>query len=246
LNYLGLPSSGNTGTSLNFGDEYYFYGNLETDIQATIYNVTFAFDGRTRLESVEQYFRATFSGTVINQDIFKATFTSITFPWLPNAEPVQPWMNTPNDADLYSGNFSFPSCYVTNPNPVFNTNCPGIRDFLIDFPREISSFDDPIVINSINAFSRSNVVGNDDPSYNHPFCTDPIYGTQLNTSFNSMMADKISSTPQGSRFLCQISRFFMSRGAGAILPMQLLYSTSLTGIDFDTPDLPSAPGGGAV
>ena len=41
LNYLGLPSAGSTGTSLNFGDEYYFYGNLETDIQATIYEMRY-------------------------------------------------------------------------------------------------------------------------------------------------------------------------------------------------------------
>jgi hypothetical protein len=26
---------------LNFGDEYYFYGNLETDIQATIYEMKY-------------------------------------------------------------------------------------------------------------------------------------------------------------------------------------------------------------
>lgn len=41
LNYLGLPSVGSSGTSLNFGDEYYFYGNLETDIQATIYEMRY-------------------------------------------------------------------------------------------------------------------------------------------------------------------------------------------------------------
>jgi hypothetical protein len=41
LDYLGLPAAGSTGTSLNFGDEYYFYGNLETDIQATIYEMRY-------------------------------------------------------------------------------------------------------------------------------------------------------------------------------------------------------------
>ena len=34
--------SGSTTTpSLNFGDEYYFYGSLETDIQATIYEMKY-------------------------------------------------------------------------------------------------------------------------------------------------------------------------------------------------------------
>ena len=36
-NYIDLPSLGNTGVTMNFGDEYYFYGNIATDIQATIY-----------------------------------------------------------------------------------------------------------------------------------------------------------------------------------------------------------------
>jgi len=39
--YISLPSVGSTGYSLNFGDEYYFYGNLETDIQATIYEMKY-------------------------------------------------------------------------------------------------------------------------------------------------------------------------------------------------------------
>jgi hypothetical protein len=38
---LSLPITGQTGTTLNFGDEYYFYGSLETDIQATIYEMRY-------------------------------------------------------------------------------------------------------------------------------------------------------------------------------------------------------------
>jgi len=37
--YIDLPSG--TTTNLNFGDEYYFYGNLDTDIQATIYEMRY-------------------------------------------------------------------------------------------------------------------------------------------------------------------------------------------------------------
>lgn len=37
--YIDLPSG--TTTNLNFGDEYYFYGNIETDIQATIYEMRY-------------------------------------------------------------------------------------------------------------------------------------------------------------------------------------------------------------
>lgn len=37
--YIDLPSG--TNTNLNFGDEYYFYGNIETDIQATIYEMRY-------------------------------------------------------------------------------------------------------------------------------------------------------------------------------------------------------------
>jgi len=36
-NYLTLPQLNESGTTYNFGDEYYFYGTLKTDIQATIY-----------------------------------------------------------------------------------------------------------------------------------------------------------------------------------------------------------------
>jgi hypothetical protein len=39
--YIPLTPVGYTGTSLNFGDEYYFYGSLETDIQATIYEMNY-------------------------------------------------------------------------------------------------------------------------------------------------------------------------------------------------------------
>ena len=37
--YITLTGEGDTGQQLNFGDEYYFYGSLETDIQATIYEM---------------------------------------------------------------------------------------------------------------------------------------------------------------------------------------------------------------
>jgi hypothetical protein len=40
-NYISLPTIGQTGQTLNFGDEYYFYGSLETDIQATIYEMRY-------------------------------------------------------------------------------------------------------------------------------------------------------------------------------------------------------------
>ena len=35
--YITLPTNNQTGVTLNFGDEYYFYGNISSDIQATIY-----------------------------------------------------------------------------------------------------------------------------------------------------------------------------------------------------------------
>jgi hypothetical protein len=40
-NYIPLTPVGYTATTLNFGDEYYFYGSLETDIQATIYEMRY-------------------------------------------------------------------------------------------------------------------------------------------------------------------------------------------------------------
>lgn len=39
-NYIDLPTNGQTNV-LNFGDEYYFYGNLSTDISATIYEMKY-------------------------------------------------------------------------------------------------------------------------------------------------------------------------------------------------------------
>lgn len=39
-NYLDIPLNGQNNV-LNFGDEYYFYGNLETDISATIYEMKY-------------------------------------------------------------------------------------------------------------------------------------------------------------------------------------------------------------
>ena len=35
--YITLPTNNQTGPTLNFGDEYYFYGNISSDIQASIY-----------------------------------------------------------------------------------------------------------------------------------------------------------------------------------------------------------------
>ena len=40
-NYINLVPVSETGPTLNFGDEYYFYGNIETDIQATIYEMKY-------------------------------------------------------------------------------------------------------------------------------------------------------------------------------------------------------------
>ena len=39
--YIDLVPLNYSGTSMNFGDEYFFYGNLETDIQATIYEMKY-------------------------------------------------------------------------------------------------------------------------------------------------------------------------------------------------------------
>ncbi len=39
-NYINIPENGETDL-LNFGDEYFFYGNLETDIAATIYEMRY-------------------------------------------------------------------------------------------------------------------------------------------------------------------------------------------------------------
>jgi hypothetical protein len=39
--YIDITQEGSTGLQLNFGDEYYFYGSLETDIQATIYEMVY-------------------------------------------------------------------------------------------------------------------------------------------------------------------------------------------------------------
>ena len=40
-NYINLPAVGNTGLTLNFGGEYFFFGSIRTDIQATIYVMNF-------------------------------------------------------------------------------------------------------------------------------------------------------------------------------------------------------------
>jgi hypothetical protein len=36
-NYINMPTLNQSGVTLNFGGEYYFYGTIQTDIQATIY-----------------------------------------------------------------------------------------------------------------------------------------------------------------------------------------------------------------
>jgi hypothetical protein len=38
--YIDIPTNGQTDV-LNFGDEFYFYGNLDTDISATIYEMKY-------------------------------------------------------------------------------------------------------------------------------------------------------------------------------------------------------------
>jgi hypothetical protein len=39
--YIPMVQLNQSGETLNFGDEYYFYGNIETDIQATIYEMRY-------------------------------------------------------------------------------------------------------------------------------------------------------------------------------------------------------------
>ena len=39
--YIPMVSLNPSGQTLNFGDEYYFYGDIETDIQATIYEMRY-------------------------------------------------------------------------------------------------------------------------------------------------------------------------------------------------------------
>ena len=39
-NYIDIPMNGETN-KLNFGDEYFFYGNVSTDIQGTIYEMKY-------------------------------------------------------------------------------------------------------------------------------------------------------------------------------------------------------------
>jgi hypothetical protein len=39
-NYIRIPQNGQT-EQLNFGDEYFFYGNIVTDISATIYEMKY-------------------------------------------------------------------------------------------------------------------------------------------------------------------------------------------------------------
>ena len=40
-NFIKLTPNNTIGPKLNFGDEYYFYGGIETDIAATIYEMKY-------------------------------------------------------------------------------------------------------------------------------------------------------------------------------------------------------------
>jgi hypothetical protein len=40
-NYIDIPTLNQSGFTLNFGGEYFFFGNIQTDIQATIYVMNF-------------------------------------------------------------------------------------------------------------------------------------------------------------------------------------------------------------
>jgi len=40
-NYINIPTLNQSGVTFNFGGEYYFYGTVETDIQATIYEMRY-------------------------------------------------------------------------------------------------------------------------------------------------------------------------------------------------------------
>ena len=40
-NYINLPALNDSGLTLNFGGEYFFFGNIQTDVQATIYVMNF-------------------------------------------------------------------------------------------------------------------------------------------------------------------------------------------------------------
>ena len=40
-NYIDIPTLNESGLTLNFGGEYFFFGNIQTDIQATIYVMNF-------------------------------------------------------------------------------------------------------------------------------------------------------------------------------------------------------------
>jgi hypothetical protein len=64
--YIELPSIGQTG-KLNFGDEYYFYGNIETDIQATIYEM------RYKINLTEGQFQRTSNPTWVAPTIGQQT-----------------------------------------------------------------------------------------------------------------------------------------------------------------------------
>jgi hypothetical protein len=196
-----------------------FRSNIDFgDIKASLYTIPAQYYSGVN-EYVTQTFAMTISGSIVSNDGGNFSLTSITFPWLPDVVPAEPWMRTPNDADLY-GDQSISNCFNGS---VFNTNCPGIRNVVTNF----KTLDDSVVIESFNFFSvslRSSL--NWDPSFNHPFCTDPSpYGSILQRSFSNL---QLWTRAEGSRFLCQISRYLLSKGVGAILPVQYVYTPFFT------------------
>lgn len=64
--YIDIPMNGET-TKMNFGDEYFFYGNVSTDIQGTIYELKYA------LNLQEEQFQNSSNPTSIPNSIFYIT-----------------------------------------------------------------------------------------------------------------------------------------------------------------------------
>lgn len=58
-NYIEIPQNGETD-KLNFGDEYFFYGNINADISATIYEMKYA------INLAEQQFTSSKNPTISN------------------------------------------------------------------------------------------------------------------------------------------------------------------------------------
>jgi hypothetical protein len=209
------------------GDEFTSYVDFG-DIKASLFTTPYRFNYFRTSNYITQTFAMTISGSMVSNDGGNFSLTSITFPWLSDASPVQPWFKTPNDADLY-GETSISNCFSEStvfPYFVFNTNCPGIRNVNTNF----KTLDNSVVIESFNFFSFTQVIDpNWDPSFNHPFCTDPTSpdGTVLQRKFGQ--ASITGGTAAGSRFLCQISRHVLSRGVGIVMPVQFVYTPFFSG-----------------